>query len=164
MSEEKGKPSDEKSSDEVKSIDTDIDTPVSCFCCKKSSCRRLWHSCNSYWQLLSMAVLVTVYSVFGAIIFSTVERPNELRRIEESEAARNAVMTNIMDFLLNSTNLNLTEEEAVNLTSFFLELGQATAEVSDALFFGTNPLWDFPGAIFFSTTVITTIGMSKEDC
>ena len=138
------------------SVLTDADTPISCLWCKRDSCRRLWHSYNSYWQVGSGFTFIIFYTLLGGLLFNTVERPNEIRVLEEAQQARNKTIQEFIELMLNSTNL--TEAEAVNLTNSLIELGRTAAEASDALLLSSNPLWDFSSALFFSTTVITTIG------
>lgn len=139
------------------STSTDVDTPISCLWCNRKSCGRFWRSWNSYWQLLVLAVAVGIYLLVGGAIFNAVERPNELRRIQESaENQRNAI-AEFTELLLNSTNL--TQEEAENVTTRFLELGVVAAEAVENLRFEANPIWDYSSAVFFASTVVTTIGM-----
>lgn len=142
--------------DDTKSTNTNHDTPISCFWCNNDSCGRLWHSFNSYWRLAAMGVGIIVYLFIGGAIFTAAERPSELRRIEDSAAAREAAIADFTNLLLNSTNL--TEEEAANFTTAFLELGQTAAQAANTLAFDANPIWDFSSAVFFCSTVITTIG------
>ena len=139
------------------STGTDVDTPISCIWCNKQSCRRLGHTFNSYWQLVGLYFGVLFYVLIGALLFTAIERPNEIRNIEESQIARNNSINNFIEFLTNSTNL--TEEQATNFTERFLELGRLAAEAERNLSVAENPIWDYASALFFVSTVITTIGM-----
>lgn len=153
--------SSEGNEDDSKSTGTDIDTPISCFWCDRESCWRLWRSFNRYWKLAVACAAVFLYVLLGGILFSAAERPSELRRIEESEVVREQAISDLFNMLLNSTNV--TEEEARNLTVALLALGRTAAEAARNLSFDANPIWDFSSAIFFSSTVITTIGTMAFD-
>ena len=143
-------------SDDTASANTELGTPVSCICCDEASCRRLWHSFNNYWRLLGLLLAVIAYLLIGGAIFNAVERSNELRMIEDARQEMNDSINGFVQLLTNSTNL--TEEEAVNLTEQFLQLGAAAATVQSNLDAETNPIWDYSSAVFFASTVITTIG------
>lgn len=146
---------DDNKSD-TKSTDTDLNTPISCIRCHRPSCRRLFFTFNNYWQLVGMSVIVVIYSLIGALIFNAVERPNELRQLEESRQASENAITQFVYMLTNTTNL--TEEEARNTTTLFLEVGRAAAEAEANLTRANNPIWDYSSSVFFVSTVITTIG------
>lgn len=136
---------------------TDVDTPISCLWCNRRSCRTLWCSFNnSYWKLAGMFLAVLLYTLIGGAVFVAVERPNELQAIQEAREATNQSLAAFVEMLTNSTNL--TVEEAQNLTVQFLELGRVAAEATESLAFEQNPIWDFSSALFFASTVITTIG------
>lgn len=143
---------------DAESTNTDVNTPISCTWCNKNSCRRLCCSFNNYCQLLSLFFAVLFFTLIGGVLFNAVERPNELRTIQESRVARNNAISDFTALLMNSTNL--TEEVAVNLTVRFLELGQQAAIAAQSLTFEDNPIWDYSSAVFFASTVITTIGMA----
>lgn len=150
--------SSDSADEESGSTTTDPETPVSCFWWNKKSCRRFWCSySNTYWRLFSAAAFIATYIFVGGFIFSAIERPSELRRIEESEIARNHALASFANILLSSTNL--TEQEVLNMTETFVTLGEAIAEASENAVFAENPLWDVSSAIFFCTVSVTTIGM-----
>lgn len=146
----------EDSKADTASTTTDLGTPISCIACNKPSCHRLWRTFNNYWQLLALFFVVFFYTLIGGAIFNAVERPNELLNIQESLVARNNAINEFVDFLTNSTNL--TTEEAVNVTGMFLKLGAVAAQADATLAVEDNPIWDFASAVFFCSTVITTIG------
>lgn len=135
---------------------SELDTPISCICCNEASCRRLWHSFNNYWKCVGLGVSVMVYLLIGGRLFNAVERPNELQMLEDARQEMNNSINEFIQLLTNSTNL--TEEEAVNMTAQFLLLGEAAANAQSNLAAETNPIWDYSSAIFFASTVITTIG------
>lgn len=151
-----GKMTAEDSKADTASTTTDLGTPISCIACNKPSCHRLWRTFNNYWQLLALFFVVFFYTLIGGAIFNAVERPNELLNIQESLVARNNAINEFVDFLTNSTNL--TTEEAVNVTGLFLKLGAVAAQADATLAVEDNPIWDFASAVFFCSTVITTIG------
>ena len=153
----------ESSSDteDTKSTTTNPDTPISCLWCNRESCSRLWHTFNNYWKLIFLGIAVFVYNMVGGLIFTTVERPNEIAMIEEAQMAQENAIASLTSFLLNNTNL--TEEEAANMTVTLLQLGQTFADASERLAFDANPIWDFSSAVFFCSTVITTIGEKLKE-
>ena len=139
------------------STGTNPELPISCFACRKNSCRRFWCSNNKYWQSLQIFNGLVVFLFIGAAIFSALERPQELQRIEDSRVAVNETITAIVDLLTNRTNL--TDEEAINLTDQLVEFGGRIAEASKNFNLEENPIWTWSSALFFCITVVTTIGM-----
>ena len=146
---------DDNKSD-TKSTDTDLNTPISCIRCNRPSCKRLVFTFNNYWQLAAMSVTVVIYSLIGAVIFNAIERPNELRQLEESKQASEDAISQFVYMLTNTTNL--TEEEARNTTDLLLQIGRAAAEAEANITRANNPIWDYSSSLFFVSTVITTIG------
>jgi len=100
-----------------------------------------------------------LYTLFGGLIFNLVERPAEIQSILDSQEIINSSIAEIVDVLVNSSNL--TVEEAQNVTQQILALGSRVAEATEGLNLETTPIWDFSSAIFFASTVITTIGMTN---
>ena len=125
----------------------DVSTPINCTC-KKDSC---FSTLKGYWKLLIMFFVVFVYLMIGGLIFNATERPNELQTIEDAQNARNQAFVDIVQMLVNSTNLN--KEQALNLTTTLIVLAERAGETIPS-----NSIWDFSSAVFFATTVITTIG------
>ena len=139
------------------STGTNPDIPISCFILKKNSCRRFWCTNNKYCQTLQIFNGLIVFLVIGASIFSSIERPNELQRIEDSRTTMNETLTALVNLLTNQTNL--TQEEAMNLTDQLVMFGSRIAEATENFDLEVNPIWTWGSALFFCITVVTTIGM-----
>uniref|UniRef100_A0A914W3A9 Potassium channel domain-containing protein n=1 Tax=Plectus sambesii TaxID=2011161 RepID=A0A914W3A9_9BILA len=124
-----------------------------------------------------------LYTVIGAAIFAAIERPHEFRvKMENAKSVRE------MQFDMLRTAWNLTEsavlvseeewlriveerfdeivdqtflaferfDEIVDQTFLAFEVGVRANEIFDHNTINLD--WNFPSAIFFSTTVLTTIG------
>ena len=133
--------------------DKDVSTPISCILCRRKSCKKCWCSFNHYWRLVVKFFVLFFYLLLGGAIFNAVERPNELREIEEVQKTRIESVNSLVQLLQNHTNL--TEAEVKNLTTSIIALGEAA---SKTLLAEQSPIWDFSSAIFFVSTVVTTIG------
>ena len=147
------------------SIKSELETPIGCFCCQKKACTTCWCTFNNYWKAISCFGVILVYLMIGGAIFTAAERPSELRSIEEAQMkrmdARDALDELRLDIIYTITNnTNLTTDQAENFAD---DLVSAAKNLSDALEqvpAETNgPIWDFASAVFFASTVITTIGM-----
>lgn len=58
-----------------------------------------------YWRLLALFLAVALYLVFGGIIFSAVEGPNEQRQIQMVQQARQDAFDNVTEIIMNMSNL-----------------------------------------------------------
>ena len=87
----------------------------------------------------------------GAVIFIALERPNELRNIEKRQQSQVKAVDKIIQYLDNNTNM--TAAEALNDTEFIRLLEKVSAALEI-----TPQIWDFSSALFFVSTVVTTIG------
>uniref|UniRef100_A0A8C2IMV9 Potassium two pore domain channel subfamily K member 12 n=1 Tax=Cyprinus carpio TaxID=7962 RepID=A0A8C2IMV9_CYPCA len=105
-------------------------------------CRSL-HINEDNGRFLLLAVLIIVYLLCGAAVFSAIERPSELR----AHGRWNRTLLNFSD----TFNISLQD-----LSSFLKEYEAAIAAGVrvDAL----RPRWDFTGAFYFVGTVVSTIG------
>ena len=99
----------------------------------------------------------------GGALFTALEKPNETRSIKEAQVARNSAITDLemqvasfVNLLVNATNLS--REEAENLTRTVVSLSQRVSEANQTIPAEINPIWDFSSAVFFASTVVTTIG------
>ena len=149
---------DKKSSkSDTASINTDVLIPVSCFCCKKASCKRLCCSYNSYCCLLILFVLVLSYQLVGGALFSAVEKPNEDRSIREAQVTRNNAVADlemeVASFVDRMANLtNLMREELENSTRDIVSLAHRVSETNRIIPAEINPIWDYASAVFFTST------------
>uniref|UniRef100_A0A673HJR2 Potassium two pore domain channel subfamily K member 12 n=1 Tax=Sinocyclocheilus rhinocerous TaxID=307959 RepID=A0A673HJR2_9TELE len=105
-------------------------------------CRSL-HINEDNGRFLLLAVLIIVYMLCGAAVFSAIESPSELR----AHGRWNRTLLNFSD----TFNISLQD-----LSSFLKEYEAAIAAGVrvDAL----RPRWDFTGAFYFVGTVVSTIG------
>ena len=105
----------EKSSSDNVSTGTNEKIPVSCFVCNKKSCRRCWCSGdNKYWMLFHIFNGLLGILWIGGGVFSALEGPNERQMIEDSKLALNQTTMEVMELLLNRTNM--TDMEAMEFT------------------------------------------------
>ena len=113
----------------------------------KTRCKRYWKSFNSVYQSILLGGLVVLYLLIGAAIFVALEAPDELQRISRIQATREAIRNNI------SMTYNITAKEVEAIIERFSAACQSDLLVSD-----TTRIWEFGTAVFFATTVVTTIG------
>ena len=139
-------------------------TPVDC-CTSKNACKNCCCSFNNYWKFLGGAAIVGVYLLLGGLFFYALESPSEqakLARMEteqiEAAAALAQELNTFTQFIVNSTNLS--EAEALGLTNTLVAVAKrfADAGVNESL---PDPVWGFPSAVFFASTVVTTIGNTQ---
>ncbi|KAJ8250671.1 hypothetical protein COCON_G00225930 [Conger conger] len=104
-------------------------------------CRSL-HINEDNGRFLLLAILIVLYLLCGAAVFSAVERPSEL----QAHGRWNRTLYNF------SETFNISLED---LNSFLrdYEAAIATGIRADSL----RPRWDFTGAFYFVGTVVSTI-------
>ncbi|XP_026080705.1 potassium channel subfamily K member 12 [Carassius auratus] len=105
-------------------------------------CRSL-HINEDNGRFLLLAVLIIVYLLCGAAVFSAIERPSEMRAHRR----------------WNRTLLNFSDTFNISLQ----DLGALLKEYEAAIAAGVRvdalrPRWDFTGAFYFVGTVVSTIG------
>ena len=114
-----------------------------------------WNCCSFegiYFKIFLIALAVTLYLLFGAAIFSSLERPVENAKNQDITNASSSLALledQIISFLTTGTVLN--DSNAESLVDM---LKQLTLENSTS----TTENWDYGSSVFFCTTVITTIG------
>lgn len=113
----------------------------------RQSCKSYWTSFNSVYQAIILAVVVVVYLLIGAAILTALEAPAEEAQIRSTVAERERLREMIM------MRFNATEEEVNALFNNF-----STACANDLLVANTVRIWTYARAVFFSATVVTTIG------
>ncbi|KAK1171105.1 potassium channel subfamily K member 12-like [Acipenser oxyrinchus oxyrinchus] len=106
-------------------------------------CRSLVHINEDNGRFLLLAVLIALYLVCGAAVFSAIERPKEL----QNQGRWNRTLYNFSD------TFNISLED---LRSFLRDYEAAIAAGVKAD--SVRPRWDFPGAFYFVGTVVSTIG------
>lgn len=109
-------------------------------------CRSL-HLNEDNGRFLLLAILIVLYLLCGAVVFSAIERPSEV----QAHGKWNITLFNF------SETFNISLED---LNSFLREYETAIAAGirADAL----RPRWDFTGAFYFVGTVVSTIGEYKN--
>ncbi|XP_029110134.1 potassium channel subfamily K member 12 isoform X1 [Scleropages formosus] len=105
-------------------------------------CRSL-HINEDNGRFLLLALLIVLYLLCGAAVFSAIERPSELR----AHGRWNRTLFNFSE----TFNISLQD-----LNSFLREYETAIAAGirADSI----RPRWDFTGAFYFVGTVVSTIG------
>ena len=113
----------------------------------RQSCRSYWTYFNSVYQAMALATAVMVYLFIGGGIFTALEAPTEIAQINArvTEQERLKEMVRIA--------FNATQEEVDNLFGNF-----STACENSLLLTDTVRIWTYARAVFFSATVVTTIG------
>ncbi|XP_024284148.1 potassium channel subfamily K member 12-like [Oncorhynchus tshawytscha] len=109
-------------------------------------CRSL-HLNEDNGRFLLLAILIVLYLLCGAVVFSAIERPSEV----QAHGKWNITLFNF------SETFNISLEDL----NFFLreyETAIAAGIRADAL----RPRWDFTGAFYFVGTVVSTIGFGMS--
>nr|XP_046165105.1 potassium channel subfamily K member 13a [Oncorhynchus gorbuscha] len=109
--------------------------------CRRGCCCRVVNEDNA--RFLMLAVLIVLYLLCGAAVFSALEQPKELQA-NEQWAQR-------FERFTQKHSLNRTDLET--FLRFYEEANIAGIRV-DTL----RPRWDFTGAFYFVGTVVSTIG------
>lgn len=96
-------------------------------------------------NLVLRTTLFLVYLLFGAAVFQTIESGAEHREIHHFDK----VQKNMKE------KYNISDEE---MSNFFTEISKA---IDDGYFDVAYDRWSFAGSLFFTGTVVTTIGKYK---
>ncbi len=144
-----------------KEVDVELDTPVDC-CTSTAACVKCCCGLNNYWKVLIGTTITVFYLLLGGLCFYAVEGPAEQDEMNRMKAERIAAATALneelklfTEFIVNATNL--TEGEAMNLTNTLVAVAKrfADAGVNETV---ADPVWEYASAVFFASTVVTTIG------
>jgi hypothetical protein len=103
-------------------------------------------------SLVPMLILL-IYTLFGAVLFLTIESPNEIYLMKEREAER-ARLVDQTAFTLNTIRADSTPIEIYNRTVQLLHRYRRQLNVTDI----DQPQWDMWTALFYVFCVYTTIG------
>lgn len=125
-------------------------------CCSPAAYKRCCCTWNIYWKALVWLTIVVAYLLFGGLIFAAAERPNELMEIQLASTTRDTARTNITNMLIDLTSCNdaVCMEEIESVVDNISELVSAFQEIPSE----ANPIWEYGPAVYFASTVITTIG------
>lgn len=106
-----------------------------------------------------------VYVLFGGLIFTLAERPNEIDTVSAAVAQREELSQLLQESteavnaaLVMTANDTMTAREARELVERVVNLSATLALASQELQAERSALWTYSPSVFFSTTVITTIG------
>ena len=130
-----------------------LDTPVCCVppdCCPDDCCKIVCTRYNSYRKWSVLFAIVFVYVMVGSAIFYLSESDNELEELASAISARTAAEAAFSNLLSSSAS----SEDASTASSLCTQLGTATQTAATR----AVKNWDWPPAIFFVCSVITTVG------
>jgi len=102
-----------------------------------------------------------VYTAIGAKIFQLLELPTELGRLETHQALLVTKRVLLMHALTNQTNMEKDDyEQFVDsaLSSYELTCSEASSAGVDIVTKEFSYNWDYIQSVFFSLTILTTIG------
>lgn len=110
------------------------------------------HPSGKSWLLLTgCVVFYVIYLLFGALVFSTIERPMEEKLLAELEA-------------LKQEFLNQSCASAASLERFLLQALAASASGVSVLRNSSAPSsWDMTSSMFFANSLVTTVGEFLTD-
>lgn len=105
------------------------------------------HSSGKSWLLLTgCVVFYVIYLLFGALVFSTIERPVEEKLLRDLEA-------------LKQEFLNQSCASAASLERLLLQAVEASKSGVSVLRNGSAASsWDLTSSMFFANSLVTTIG------
>ncbi|MPC08962.1 Potassium channel subfamily K member 16 [Portunus trituberculatus] len=115
---------------------------------------------NTVRSHVSLLALLVVYTLLGSKIFQVLESSAEKSRLDEAKLrlseARHGFLDSVegMDAVLG----NGERERISGLLRKYEEAAEDAQMGGASLTTDANPRWNFPQAVFFSATVLTTIG------
>ncbi|XP_026996067.1 potassium channel subfamily K member 6 [Tachysurus fulvidraco] len=104
-------------------------------------------SSRSCIVVVALVFIYVVYLLIGASVFSTLEKPLEEKVRAEMFLLKQELINNTS--CINISTLDRLLEKLINANKYGVTLGQNTSE---------NSNWDLASALFFSNTLVTTIG------
>lgn len=115
--------------------------------CRGGCCNSIGPLNEDNARFLMLALLIIIYLLCGAAVFSALEHPKE-KLAKERWAQRIEQFTQ---------KYNLSQDELKNFLRNYEEASVAGIRVDS-----TRPRWDFTGAFYFVGTVVSTIGEIRE--
>lgn len=119
----------------------------------RESVRNCCCTWNRNWRLAVLFVIISIYIFVGGGIFVGLEGPNERDRIADAlvnETMLKMLRQSLVGNITASGSLN--ESQAYRLVYLIGNLSVAQANLD------TSRNWEFGPAVFFASTVVTTIG------
>lgn len=107
-------------------------------------------SSRSCIVVVALVFIYVVYLLIGASVFSTLEKPLEEKVRAEMFLLKQELINNTS--CINISTLDRLLEKLINANKYGVSLVQNTSE---------NSNWDLASALFFSNTLVTTIGELK---
>ncbi|XP_013421280.1 potassium channel subfamily K member 10 [Lingula anatina] len=99
------------------------------------------------WVLALLLFVCLIYVIIGGVVFHFIETPNE-------DTVRTTAFTGYQNFLKNFTCVS--QEELETLIKTIIKAYDSGVLQTNSTQSASN--WDIPSAVFFSATIITTIG------
>ena len=129
-------------------------------CCKAKGCLRCCCAWNVYWKVVLCSSIIIAYLVLGATVFMAVESPHERNEQSQAQQEMKRARAGIRDITEQLINTTAACGKDVNVSKLVENLTQLAISLETSKV--RNPYWDnYAAAIFFATTVITTIGKFK---
>uniref|UniRef100_A0A915LB74 Potassium channel domain-containing protein n=1 Tax=Romanomermis culicivorax TaxID=13658 RepID=A0A915LB74_ROMCU len=124
---------------------------------------------RQYLLHLGLVLMTCTYTLIGATIFYNIEQPYEIKSkfkgLQEIGRSRQEFLRRIYKLVSTDRKLDensfiqIAEREMINLTSvFFRSCTETRLSADEVSQNATKIVWTFETAIFFATTVVTTIG------
>ena len=126
-------------------------------------CLRCCCSWNVYWKVVTCFFVIIVYLAIGATVFMVVESPYERKERREVDRERHRARAAIQNITEQLVNITTSCGGDVNVSRLVEKLTHHAKSLERSQM--KDPYWDnYAAAIFFATTVITTIGEHKYTC
>ena len=132
---------------------------------KSRSFRKRCCSWGPGWKTLTWLAIVIVYLLLGGLVFTLAERENEKDAVSAAVAEREELQQQLEEdraaavATLTANNCNATTREAAReMIERVINVSFSLALASRKLQAETSPRWTYSPSVFFSATVITTIG------
>lgn len=105
------------------------------------------HAAGRSWLLLTGCVLFyVIYLLFGALVFSCIERPVEEKVARQLQALKQEVLN---QSCVNAASLDLLLAHVLQANKYGVSVFRNESSPSN---------WDLVSSMFFANTLVTTIG------
>lgn len=110
------------------------------------------HSVGRSWLLLTGFILFyIIYLLFGALVFSSIERPVEEKLLHDLEALKQEFLN---QSCVNAASLEQLLVKVLTANKYGVSVLRNTSAPSN---------WDLVSSMFFANTLVTTIGELQPD-